>query len=60
MKVNELIKELEKFDPNTEVVVPCAPYGQPDDIFSVQEIVIEQDIIDTHVKSGKYIGINLK
>ena len=59
MTVRDLIEALSFLDPNLKVVVPDAPYGQPNELKYIGEVFLYQDDHETGVRAGGYIGINM-
>lgn len=59
MTVGDLIIELAMLDPSMKVVVPNAPYGQPNPLLRVGVVILEDDDRDTGLPAGEYIGLNV-
>lgn len=59
MTVEDLIIELAMLDPSMKVVVPDAPYGQPNPLFRVGVVILEDDDLETGLPAGEYIGLNV-
>lgn len=59
MTVGDLITELLQLDPKTRIVVPDAPYGQPNPLTRIGVVIMKDDDKDTGVPAGEYIGLNI-
>jgi hypothetical protein len=59
MTVADLILELSNLDPKMKIVVPAAPYGQPNYLYRIGSVILKEDDLDTGVESGMYIGLNI-
>ena len=59
MTVGDLIIELAMLDPSMKVVVPDAPYGQPNPLFRVGVVILEDNDLETGLPAGEYIGLNI-
>lgn len=59
MTVGELIEQLSHLDPDTKIVVPGAPYNQPNPLYMIGGVVLEEDDPDTGIPKGIYIGLNM-
>jgi hypothetical protein len=59
MTVGDLISELLQLDPKTKLVVPDAPYGQPNPLVRIDVVILKEDDGDTGVPAGEYIGLNI-
>ena len=59
MTVRDLIAELVQLDPELKIVVPDAPYGQPNPLTRIGIVILREDDKDTCVSAGEYLGLNI-
>ena len=59
MNVRELILELSNLDPNMEIVIPGAPYDQPNILDRVGVVILDEPDPDTGLPAGEYIGLGI-
>lgn len=59
MTVADLLQELVLLVPKMKIVVPEAPYNQPNYLTRIGVVILKEKDKDTGVEAGEYIGLNM-